>query len=245
LNFFDLKNIAERDMELLNPTNPEKILTAGRILGLEPGQKVIDFGCGFGEVLRLWAEEFGISGVGIDVRPYACERARQKMASRGLSERIEIACSDGQAYDFQANSYDVATCIGATFIWDGFGSCLRAMKQAIRPHGKLAVGEVFWLTDSVPAALARSQHFDSELELLQIAHKEGFEIEAILRASPDDWDTYETGNWRGLLRWIEANPAHPELEQAIDHLHESQEEYLRYGRQYFGWAIFLLSPTLK
>jgi len=48
LNLSDLKNISERSMELINPTSPEKILMAGRILGLAAGQKVIDFGCGFG-----------------------------------------------------------------------------------------------------------------------------------------------------------------------------------------------------
>ena len=245
MNLSDLKNISERYMELINPTSPEKILLAGRILGLAPSQKVIDFGCGFGEVLRLWAEQFGISGLGIDLRPYACERARQKMASHGLAERIEIACGEAREYPFEAHSYDVAACIGATFIWDGFVPSLRAMRQAIRPSGKLAVGEVFWLTDSVPPAYARMEHFDTELELLQAARVEGFELEAILRASPDDWDAYITGDWRGMLRWIEENPQHAEVEQVVKALHESQDEYMSYTRKYCGWAIFLLSPAVR
>jgi SAM-dependent methyltransferase len=245
LNFFDLKDISERYMELLNPTSPEKILKAGSILGLAPGHKVIDFGCGFGEVLRLWAEQFGISGLGIDIRPYACERARQKMASNGFSHRIEIACGNAGEHPFEAHSYDVAICIGATFIWDGFGPSLRAMKAAIQPHGKLAVGEAFWLTDAIPPVFARAERLDTELELLNTARREGFELEAILRASQDDWDTYESSNWNGLLRWIETNPDHPELGQVVDHLHQSQEEYLGYARKYFGWAIYLLSPALR
>jgi hypothetical protein len=32
MDFFDLVNISERYMELLNPTSTEKILTIGRIL---------------------------------------------------------------------------------------------------------------------------------------------------------------------------------------------------------------------
>jgi hypothetical protein len=63
-----------------------------------------------------------------------------------------------------------------------------------------------------------------------------------VRASHDDWDTYEAGNWYGLSRLIEENPAHPERQDVIDHLHESQSEYFRYGREYFGWAIYLLTP---
>ena len=100
MKFFDLKDISERYMDLLNPSTPEKMLKIGEVGGLAPGQRVIDFGCGFGEVLVLWAERFGISGVGIDVRPYACERARRRVAERGLADRIEIACGNAAEYPF-------------------------------------------------------------------------------------------------------------------------------------------------
>jgi hypothetical protein len=40
MKFLDLKNISERFMDLLNPTTPEKILKAGQIAGLRPGDKV-------------------------------------------------------------------------------------------------------------------------------------------------------------------------------------------------------------
>lgn len=94
MKFLELKNISEALMELVNPTSPEKILKAGQVAGLKPSSKVIDFGCGFAEPLILWAERFGISGVGIDIRPYACERAKNKIADRGLSARLEVVCGD-------------------------------------------------------------------------------------------------------------------------------------------------------
>jgi hypothetical protein len=34
MNFLGLKNISERELELINPTSPEKVLTVGRVLGL-------------------------------------------------------------------------------------------------------------------------------------------------------------------------------------------------------------------
>ena len=64
-----------------------------------------------------------------------------------------------------------------------------------------------------------------------------------MRASHDDWDHYEAENWRGLLRWIDENPNHPERQQVIEHLHQSQDEYTRYAREYFGWAIYVLNPV--
>jgi cyclopropane fatty-acyl-phospholipid synthase-like methyltransferase len=92
VDFFGLVNISEQFMTVINPSTPEKIVRAGRVMGLKEGMRVIDFGCGFGEALALWAEQFGISGVGIDIREYACGRARQRLAPFG--DRFEIACMD-------------------------------------------------------------------------------------------------------------------------------------------------------
>ncbi len=35
----------------------------------------------------------------------------------------------------------------------------------------------------------------------------------------------------------------PDLADVVLHLHESQDEYIHYGREYFGWALYLLSPV--
>lgn len=35
MNFLELKDISERYLELVNPVSPEKVLTVGRVLGLQ------------------------------------------------------------------------------------------------------------------------------------------------------------------------------------------------------------------
>jgi len=244
MNFLELKNISEAFMELVNPTSPEKIIKAGQVAGLKRGNKVIDFGCGFAEPLILWAERFGISGVGIDIRPYACERAKNKIMERGLSDRLEVVCGDAAHYVYPPDSFDLASCIGATFIWGTFSDAVHAMKNAILPTGRLVIGEAYWLTDDIPVEF-RSQQMEvtTEVELLQDARQEGFDFEYVLHSNHDEWDRYEADNWYALLRWIEDNPEHPERQQVIDHLHESQDEYARYGRMYLGWAIYILNQV--
>lgn len=244
MKFFELKDISDRYMELVNPTSPQKVLTIGQMADLKPGNHVIDFGCGFGEVLSLWAKQFGISGIGIDIRENACARARRKIIEQGLADRIEIVCGDAAKYSFERRAFDVAACIGATFIWGGFQPTIRQMKEAIRPAGKLVVGEVYWHTGAVPPEFAQQEaSVHAEYQLLRMVREEGFDVEYVVRASHDDWDWYESNNWRGLIRWIEENPDHPERREVIDHLHASQDEYLRYGREYFGWAQYVLNPV--
>ncbi len=243
MKFLDLKDIAEQFMELANPTTPDKLVKVAEIAGMKAGDKVIDFGTGYAEPLVLWAERFGISGVGIDVRPKACERAVKKIAARGLADRLSVVCTDAAAYKFIPHSFDLATCVGATFIWGRFGDAIHAMQQAVKPQGKLIIGEAHWLVDNVPEEFRAAQtEITSEVELLRMAHQAGYEFEYVLHSNHDEWDRYEADNWVGLLHWIEANPQHPDRQQVIDHLHESQEEYVRHGRMYFGWALYVLSP---
>ena len=245
MNFFELKDISEHSIELVNPLSPEKVLHVGATLGLNRGDQIIDFGCGHGEWLKLWAENFGISGVGIAIRKTACERARKKMLDHRLDDRIDIICEDASSYAFDEGKYDVACCVGASFIWGGYVPSIRAMKQAIRPRGKLVIGEVYWKRSDVPSEIAEKEDFHNESDLLKLSRDEGFEVEYVVRASQDDWDHYEAENWKGLLTWIQENPDHPDKQEVIDHLHESQDEYFHYGREYYGWAVFILVPRSK
>lgn len=241
MNFLDLKDISEQTMGLVNPTSTEKIIKIGAVAGLRAGSRVIDFGAGFGEALALWAERFGISGVGIEIRPKACERARQRLAAGGWSNQVEIVCGDAGQYAFEPHGYDVAACLGASFVFGGWQPCLRRLQDAVKPGGKLMVGEPYWLRSSVPPEYARSEpDVHTELELFQLARAEGLTVEYVVRASHDDWDRYEADNWQGLAQWLAENPDHPERDEVRRHLVDSQDWYARYGREYFGWAIYLL-----
>ena len=82
----------------------------------------------------------------------------------------------------------------------------------------------------------------SEPELLTILHEEGYELGTVMHASRAEWDRYESDNWLGLLQWLREYPEHPDRQQVIDHLHDTQEDYLRYGRHYIGWALYVLFP---
>ncbi|MEW5986967.1 MAG: class I SAM-dependent methyltransferase [Chloroflexota bacterium] len=245
MDFLALKDIAERYMEVVNPTSPEKLLAAGQAAGLRPGQQVVDYGCGYGEMLALWAEHFGIGGLGLDLRPNACQRARQKMSERGLAGRIEIVCANGRDYPVRLGHYDVATCIGATFIWPDLPAALRALKEKIKPTGRLVIGEAYWRRSQAPPEYVRGEStILTEYEVLQTIRQGGFELNWVRHAGREEWDRYESGNWEGLLGWLAENPDHPERQDVLTHLRETQDEYTRYGREYFGWALYVLRPII-
>ncbi|OPY53344.1 MAG: ubiquinone/menaquinone biosynthesis methyltransferase [Methanosaeta sp. PtaU1.Bin112] len=243
MEFFDIMSISHRYMEILDPSTPEKVIKLGKLLKLKEGKRVIDFGCGCAEPLSLWAEEFGITGIGIDISRDFCDRARKKLAFKGLSDRIEIVCSNGADYVFEEGVFDAATCIGSTFIFGGYQQTLQALKRAVNENGRLGIGETHWLSNQVhPEYAQRQTTTHTEMQLAQFARDEGFELEYIIRASQDDWDRYISDNWYGLLRWLEENPTQADYEQVFNHFRADQDEYLQFLRQSMGWAMYCLAP---
>lgn len=244
MEFLDLMSISHRYMEILNPSSSEKIIQLGKLLKLKRGNRVIDFGCGCAEPLALWAEEFGITGIGIDISEDFCDRARKKLTVKGLSDRIKIICSPVREYELENGAFDAATCIGATFAFGGFKQTINAMKRAIHPSGRLGIGDTHWLNTQIHPEYAQKQTTTyTEAELVRFTREEGFELECIIRSNRDDWDRYISDNWYGLLRWLEENPKHPDYEQVFTHFRQDQDDYLRFQSQYMGWAMYCLAPN--
>ena len=177
MQFLDIMGISHHYMEILNPSTPEKIIKLGKSLKLHKGNRVIDFGGGCAEPLALWAEEFGITGIGIDISEDFCDRARKKLVMKGLSNQIEIVCSHAADYVFEEGAFDAATCIGATFIFGGYQQTIQVLKRAVHQNGRLGIGETHWLSSQVYPAYAQKQTTThTETELTQFTREEGFEL---------------------------------------------------------------------
>ena len=63
-------------------------------LALEPGQRVLDVGCGWGSFAMHAAANHGASVVGITLSEPQARLARERAAERGLTDRVEIRVAD-------------------------------------------------------------------------------------------------------------------------------------------------------
>lgn len=243
MEFTEIVTISQGSLAIMNPTTPEKIRRIGSAAGLDPDSRVIEFGCGNGTVLALWAEEFGISGTGIEIREAACRQAEAMLVKRGLEESIRILCTDALTFSHETGSCDLAVCLGASFIWGGIGPALDALDEAVHENGKILIADRYWKSERLPPEFAREwPEIPTEFELLGLFRERGYDLACVIRASDDDWDRYESGIWQNCLAWLSENPEHPGSGEIEEYLRSIQDEYIAFGREYMGWGMYLLVP---
>jgi cyclopropane-fatty-acyl-phospholipid synthase len=83
-----------------------------RKLGLQPGVRLLDVGCGWGGMAMHAAEHFGASVLGVTLSRRQAEWAQKAVADRGLSGLVEIRHSDYR--DVSETGFDAVSSIGLT-----------------------------------------------------------------------------------------------------------------------------------
>ena len=65
-----------------------------RKLHLQPGEKLLDIGCGWGGLLTWAAKHYGIQGVGVTLSEEQFAFAKERIEREGLADRVEIRLQD-------------------------------------------------------------------------------------------------------------------------------------------------------
>jgi predicted O-methyltransferase YrrM len=229
--------VAERDHEIQNPTSPEKIRLLGELLRLGPESHVLDIACGKGGPAVILAAEFGCRITGVERAPEFASVARDRVASAGLAGQVEIVERDAAELDLEPGRYDVALCLGASFVWGGLPATLDALAPAAKAGGHVVVGEPYWRRWPLPDEID-DQGFVTLAATVDRFRAPGLTIETLIASSEDDWDRYESLHWHALEEWLAANPDDPDASEIRRRHEANRDEYLRWGRDLLGWAIF-------
>jgi hypothetical protein len=110
----------------------------------------------------------------------------------------------------------------------------------VRPGGHVVVGEPYWrslpLPDDYPD---RHEPFTTLADTVLLFELSGLVVVSVIASSEDDWDRYETLHWKAIEHWL-AEHADDSAAADVQSRHEqAKRTYLRYGRDYLGWAIFV------
>jgi cyclopropane-fatty-acyl-phospholipid synthase len=87
-----------------------KLDLVARKLGLKPGMRLLDVGCGWGSFVIHAASEYGVDAVGVTLSEEQAAYARASVASLGVQDRVEIRVQDYR--DVLDGPYDAIASIG-------------------------------------------------------------------------------------------------------------------------------------
>ncbi|WP_432188240.1 class I SAM-dependent methyltransferase [Streptomyces sp. Tue6028] len=94
----------------LEDAQRDKLELICRKLGLKPGLRLLDVGCGWGSMAIHAAREHGVGVVGVTLSQEQAAYARKRVADEGLTDRVEIRVQDYR--DVTDGPYDAISSIG-------------------------------------------------------------------------------------------------------------------------------------
>jgi cyclopropane-fatty-acyl-phospholipid synthase len=107
-----------------------------RKLRLQPGERFLDIGCGWGGLLCYAADRYGVSAHGVTLSQAQYDFAKAKIAALGLSDRVTIELKDYRKLD---GIYDKVASIGMLehLGLDNHANYFAKMHSLLRPRGLL------------------------------------------------------------------------------------------------------------
>jgi SAM-dependent methyltransferase len=105
---------------------------------LQPGERVLDVGCGFGTSTLEAAERVAPSGrvVGVDISAAMLEPARRRVAAAGW-DVIDLLQADAQVHRFEAGSFDVVISRFGMMFFEDPVAAFANLAGALHPGGRL------------------------------------------------------------------------------------------------------------
>ena len=113
-------------------------------LCLEPGDTVVDVGCGTGLNFPLLQEAVAPEGsiIGVDLNQAMLEQARERAAVNGW-ENVELICADAARFEFPPKVAGVLSTYTLILIPD-CGRVVARACEALEPGGRLSILDMAW-----------------------------------------------------------------------------------------------------
>ncbi|HEY2442286.1 MAG TPA: class I SAM-dependent methyltransferase [Streptosporangiaceae bacterium] len=174
-----------REDATLEEAQAYKFGLVARKLGLQPGMRLLDVGCGWGSMVIHAAREYGVKALGVTLSAQQAQWANNAIKEAGLSELAEVRHLDYR--DVPESGFDAVSSIGLT---EHIGKAqlpgyFKFLYDKLRPGGRL-LNHCITRPDNLEPTRNRNGFInryvfpDGELEgpgyLISLMHDTGFEV---------------------------------------------------------------------
>jgi cyclopropane-fatty-acyl-phospholipid synthase len=108
-----------------------------RKLGLKPGMRLLDVGCGWGGMVRHAVKHYGVSAIGVTLSAEQADWGQQEVKRQGLEDHAEVRFSDYR--DVPEGEFDAISSIGLTehIGVANYPTYFSFLRSKLRPGGRL------------------------------------------------------------------------------------------------------------
>jgi cyclopropane-fatty-acyl-phospholipid synthase len=193
-----------------------------RKVGLKPGMKVLDLGCGFGGFLKYAAEHYKVSGVGVNISKEQIKFAKE--ASKGLPLDFQL-----MDYREAKGTFDRVISIGLTehIGYKNYQGFLALARERLTDDGLFLLHTIGSSKSTTMADPWTNKYIFPNGHLPSIKQLGGAMEKLFVL---EDWHNFGADYYKTLMAWHENFAAHwPELKGEYD------------DRFYRMWTYYLLS----
>lgn len=128
----------------LDAAQAAKLDLVCRKLGLKPGMRVLDVGCGWGSFALHAAQHYGVDVVGVTLSVEQAALARKRVADAGLTDRVDIRVQDYR--DVDDGPFDAISSIGMSehVGREHIGHYASLLQGLLCPGGRLLNHAISW-----------------------------------------------------------------------------------------------------
>lgn len=229
------------------PATRERVASLLSRLCVGAEDRVLDVGCGRGEMLAMLAEATGCDGVGVDPNEKELTVARARSVGRGS---VTWCCSKVEDESFQT-LFDAAICVGATHAFgsrgEGLPRTLEGLGGLVRTGGRILVGEGFWEQPPNAGYLDATgfEAHDLRSHRENAALGESWQLGLIHAevSSAEEWVRFETAFLDAALERAASSAGDAEAVANLQHWQAWHDAYQRWGRDTLGFGYYVFEKS--
>jgi SAM-dependent methyltransferase len=241
--------IAHRDHNYCNPIAVAKIERILDLLPLAADARVVDLGCGRGELSLRIIERFQCVVTAIDRSSPMLDAARERAERCGALDRLRLVKSDIAEFKPEPEAFDLTVMLGGGGIAGGFAGICATLAEWTRRGGYVLIGDGYWAKAPAAEYLAHLDAKEDEFRDHRGNVQAGIDAGLIPLhssvASADEWDEYEWKYSRSIERYVIEQPDDPDGPAMLERIRRWRDAYLRWGRDTLGFGMYLFHRPLR